>query len=206
MTKECTADAPAPQHPCGPQQQSKEKPVLVVVFALAVALLAALVVAMISLKLITGKKQMKRRPHIVFILADDLGWADVSYAGVAQIRTPNIDALAWNGIRLSRVYHQPLCTPTRSSIMSGLYPIHTGLQHFVLVNEEPRGLPLELKILPQWLNDMGYTSYMVGKWHLGFCKVSYTPTKRGFVSHVGNFGGALDYFNHTRVSVSACQH
>lgn len=141
-----------------------------------------------------------RRPHIVFILADDLGWADLSYTGVAQIRTPNIDALAWNGVRLSRLYHQNLCTPSRAAIMTGRYPIHTGMQHLVILYGEPRGLPLNLKLLPEWLNELGYTSHMLGKWHLGFCKASYTPTKRGFVSHIGNYGGSVEYYTHLRVS------
>ncbi|KAL3244572.1 hypothetical protein MRX96_047177 [Rhipicephalus microplus] len=104
-----------------------------------------------------------RPPHIVFILADDLGWADLSYNGNPQIRTPNIDALAWNGVRLTRLYHQPLCTPSRSAIMTGRYPIHTGMQHFVIMMSEPRGLPLNLKILPEWLNDLGYASYIPRK-------------------------------------------
>lgn len=138
----------------------------------------------------------RRPPHIVFILADDLGWADLSYNGNPQIRTPNIDALAWNGVRLTRLYHQPLCTPSRAAIMTGRYPIHTGMQHFVIKAAEPRGLPLNLKLLPEWLNDLGYSSYMVGKWHLGFHKTEYTPTRRGFLSHVGSWGGACEYTTH----------
>ncbi|XP_075535035.1 arylsulfatase B-like [Dermacentor variabilis] len=145
----------------------------------------------------------KRPPHIVFILADDLGWADVSYNGNPQIRTPNIDALAWNGVRLTRLYHQHLCTPSRAAIMTGLYPIHTGMQHFVIKMSEPRGLPLNLKLLPEWLNDLGYTSYMLGKWHLGYHKSAYTPTNRGFLSHVGSWGGACDYTTHQRAAIGS---
>lgn len=139
-----------------------------------------------------------KRPNIVFIMADDLGWGDVSFLGSHQIRTPNIDALAWNGVRLDRLYSQPMCSPSRAALMTGLYPIHTGLQHYVILANEPRGLPLHFKILPQWLSDLGYTSHIVGKWHLGFHKEEYTPTKRGFASHVGSWTGMCDYYAHNR--------
>ncbi|KAL1478791.1 hypothetical protein MTO96_052383 [Rhipicephalus appendiculatus] len=147
-----------------------------------------------------------RPPHIVFILADDLGWADLSYNGNLQIRTPNIDALAWNGLQLTRLYHQPMCTPSRAAIMTGRYPIHTGMQHFVIKMGEPRGLPLNLKVLPEWLNDLGYASYMVGKWHLGFHKTEYTPTNRGFLSHLGNWGGACEYTTHEWATVGSTDY
>ncbi|KAM7282183.1 arylsulfatase B [Ixodes scapularis] len=138
----------------------------------------------------------RRQPYIVFILADDLGWNDVSYNGCPQIRTPNIDALAWNGIRLQRYYTQPMCTPSRAALMTGRYPIHTGTQHFVILQSEPRGLPLHFKLLPQWFGDMGYASQMLGKWHLGFYKKEYTPTMRGFQNHIGSWGGFVDYYSH----------
>ena len=66
-----------------------------------------------------------KRPHILFILADDLGWSDVGFHGSA-IKTPNIDKLAREGVILDNYYVQPLCTPTRSALMTGRYPIHTG--------------------------------------------------------------------------------
>lgn len=148
-----------------------------------------------------------KRPHIVFIMADDLGWGDVSYHGSHQIRTPNIDALAWNGVRLDRLYSQPMCSPSRAALMTGLYPIHTGLQHYVILANEPRGLALNFKILPQWLSDLGYTSHIVGKWHLGLHKTEYTPTKRGFASHLGSWTGMCDYYAHNRkVEGSAYGH
>lgn len=80
--------------------------------------------------------------------------------------------------------------------MSGLYPIHTGMQHRVIYGLEPRGLPLNLKILPQHLNDLGYESHMVGKWHLGHWKKEYTPLFRGFKSHLGVWTGHHHYYDH----------
>lgn len=67
-----------------------------------------------------------KRPHILFIVADDLGWSDVGFHG-SVIKTPNIDKLANEGVILDNYYVQPLCTPTRSALMTGRYPIHTGI-------------------------------------------------------------------------------
>lgn len=142
-------------------------------------------------------------PHIVFVLADDLGWNDVSYHGCPQIRTPNIDALAWNGIRLRRYYTQPLCTPSRAALLSGRYPIKLGMQHSVIYNEEPRGLPLSVKLLPQWLADLGYVTHIIGKWHMGFYKKEYTPLMRGFQRHVGYWGAYVDYYKHQKAYLGA---
>ncbi|XP_075550354.1 arylsulfatase B-like [Dermacentor variabilis] len=145
------------------------------------------------------------QPHIVFILADDLGWNDVSYHGCPQIRTPNIDALAWNGIRLRRYYTQPLCTPSRAALLTGRYPLNMGLQHSVIYNEEPRGLPLSATLLPQWLTDLGYVTHHLGKWHIGFFKKEYTPTMRGFERHVGFWGAYIDYYKHEKIYLGSTQ-
>uniref|UniRef100_A0A1B6DH44 Sulfatase N-terminal domain-containing protein n=1 Tax=Clastoptera arizonana TaxID=38151 RepID=A0A1B6DH44_9HEMI len=138
-----------------------------------------------------------KRPNIIFIIADDLGWNDVGFHGSDEIPTPNIDALAYSGIILNNYYVTPICTPSRSALMTAKYPIHTGMQHGVLLGGEPRGLPLSEKLLPEYLKELGYATSIVGKWHLGSFKKEYTPTYRGFDSHLGFWTGHQDYNDHT---------
>ncbi|XP_071494944.1 arylsulfatase I-like isoform X2 [Diadema antillarum] len=135
-------------------------------------------------------------PNIIFILADDLGWNDVSFHGSSQIPTPNIDALAQEGVMLTNYYVSPICTPTRSAIMTGRHPIHTGLQHVTIIADEPYGLAPDETIMPQYLRRLGYQNHMVGKWHLGFFAEDYIPSRRGFDSFYGYYGGMQDYFTH----------
>ena len=84
--------------------------------------------------LLHGSRKNSKPPHILFILADDLGWSDVGFHG-SVIKTPNIDKLANEGVILDNYYVQPLCTPTRSALMTGRYPIHTGIILLILTEE-----------------------------------------------------------------------
>ena len=131
------------------------------------------------------------------IVADDLGWNDVSFHGSNQIPTPNIDRLAREGIALNNYYVLPICTPTRSAIMTGRYPIHTGMQRDVIYSPNPWGVGLDEVFIPQYLKAQGYSTHAIGKWHLGFYAKEFTPTYRGFDSFYGYYNGKGDYWDHS---------
>eukprot|EP01065_Artemidia_motanka_P007434 TRINITY_DN1369_c3_g1_i1.p1 TRINITY_DN1369_c3_g1~~TRINITY_DN1369_c3_g1_i1.p1 ORF type:complete len:525 (+),score=166.56 TRINITY_DN1369_c3_g1_i1:78-1577(+) len=137
------------------------------------------------------------RPHLVLMVLDDIGWADLSMRG-SSFPTPNLDSLAQGGVLLDRYYVQPVCSPTRSSFMTGRYPFHTGMQHFdTLMPGTEAHLPLDVPTLPELLKETGYETHMVGKWHLGYAKHKYTPVGRGFQTYMGYLQGQVDYYNHT---------
>jgi len=137
------------------------------------------------------------KPNIVFFLIDDLGYADCGFMGGKDIRTPHIDKLAKEGTVLESFYVQPLCSPTRATLMTGRYATHTGVYTIVRPGA-PWGLPLAERTLPQALREAGYTTAICGKWHLGEFQPDYTPTRRGFDHQYGHMFGAIDYFTHTR--------
>ncbi|XP_071439193.1 arylsulfatase B-like [Hetaerina americana] len=159
-------------------------------------ILLLFVLTYINLMTVEGNPPPEKKPHIILIMADDLGWNDVSYHGSDQIPTPNLDSLAYDGVILNNHYSQALCTPSRSALMTGRYPIHTGMQHRVILPSEPWGLPLSERLLSQDLKSLGYATHIVGKWHLGFHRKEYTPTYRGFDSHYGFWSGYQDYYTH----------
>lgn len=138
-----------------------------------------------------------KRPNIIVIMADDLGWNDVSFHGANQIPTPNIDALAYNGVILQRHYVLPICTPSRTAFLTGRYPIRTGMQGYPLKAGEPRAIPLNNTLLPEYLRKLGYATHLVGKWHVGYYSDYHTPTRRGFDTFFGYYSGYISYFNHT---------
>ena len=136
-------------------------------------------------------------PNIVVVLADDLGSADLGYRG-GKIRTPNLDQLARTGVQLDAYYGQQLCTPARAALMTGRYPMRHGLQTFVIFPGHTYGLPTDEVTLPQALKGAGYSTWMVGKWHLGHADRKYWPQNRGFDHFYGNLVGEVDYFTKER--------
>jgi arylsulfatase A-like enzyme len=135
------------------------------------------------------------KPNIIYILADDLGWKDVGYHG-SDIKTPNIDMLAKTGARLEQYYAQPMCTPSRAALMTGRYPHRYGLQTAVIPSAGKYGLATDEWLLPQVLKEAGYTTAIIGKWHLGHADRKYWPRQRGFDYQYGPMLGEIDYFTH----------
>lgn len=136
------------------------------------------------------------RPNIVYIIADDLGWKDVGFHG-SDIKTPNLDALARTGARLEQFYTQPMCTPTRAALLTGRYPFRYGLQTMVIPAAMTYGLSTDEWLLPQALKAGGYTTAIVGKWHLGHADRKFWPTHRGFDYQYGALIGEIDYYTHS---------
>ena len=137
------------------------------------------------------------KPNILYILADDMGYADPGFNGCQDIKTPNLDKLARAGAILKSFYVQPVCSPTRSALMTGRYPVRTGVYSIVRPNA-PWGLKLEERTLAQALRDAGCETTIDGKWHLGEFQPAYRPTQRGFDHQYGLWFGMIDYFTHMR--------
>lgn len=123
-------------------------------------------------------------PNIIIILADDLGYGDVSSFGAKNISTPHIDKLAEDGIKLTEFYAAaPVCTPSRAGLMTGRYPARMGISH-VFMYDAPEGMPLSEITIAEQLKKAGYSTGLVGKWHLGH-QDRYMPWNQGFDEFYG---------------------
>ncbi|RYY24847.1 MAG: arylsulfatase [Chitinophagaceae bacterium] len=150
------------------------------------------------LTLTNGFSQSAKKPNIIIILADDLGWGDVGFHG-SDIKTPNIDKLARDGVILNRYYTAPVCSPTRAGLLTGRYPNRYGLRQTVIPPWSDFGLDVTEEYIPVMLKEAGYVNRAVlGKWHLGHAKREYLPLQRGFTHFYGHYNGAIDYFTHER--------
>ena len=137
---------------------------------------------------------INKNPHIIWFILDDLGQSDFSYHG-SEFETPNIDFLAMNGIELTQHYVSPICSATRSSLLSGRFAYKMGLQGVLMDYVHPSvisHLPLRFNTIGNHLQTVGYNTKLYGKWHIGYSKQSYTPLKRGFNSHIGYYQYAIN--------------
>jgi arylsulfatase A-like enzyme len=142
----------------------------------------------------------EQRPNIIYIMADDLGYADLSGYGRKDYQTPHLDALAAQGMKFTQAYAAaPVCTPTRVAFMTGRYPARTPLGLREPLEWSGRdsmlGLTPEYPSIASYLKAAGYATYLVGKWHLGF-KPEYSPMRNGFDRFFGFHAGGVDYISH----------
>jgi arylsulfatase A len=134
--------------------------------------------AMLPAGLAAGARN--RKPNFIVILCDDLGYGDMQFAGGKFIKTPNLDRMAREGLNLSNFYAAAnLCTPSRAGLLTGRYPVRTGLAKGVIMQNDSRGLPLNEVTIAQALKPY-YRSALIGKWHLGHVAPYWPPTRHGF--------------------------
>ena len=172
-----------------------------------------------NLKVYSQESSISRKPNVIFILVDDLGWKDLGVQGSNYYLTPEIDELARNGVRFSNAYAaNPVCSPTRASILSGTDPAHEkinisnwiGAQKYenrdddVLVQPQISDhLPLEQTTMAESFKRNGYSTYFIGKWHLGET-AEYWPENQGFDRNIagwskGNPGSFFAPYNNPRI-------
>ena len=153
---------------------------------------------LVAVALLATAVRAASQPNILYILGDDYGHSDIGYHG-GDIPTPRMDQFAAQGVKLESFYAQPICSATRSSILTGRYVTRLGFQHHnpPLAVGGVGAIPLGEKLLPQYMADAGYSAHHVGKWHGGMIKEAYLPQNRGFETTFGYYEGAIDYYKHT---------
>lgn len=157
--------------------------IAVQLFALLLAPLAVLM----------GDDASLKKPNILFIVGDDMGYADVGFHGCKDIPTQHLDALASSGVRFTNGYVTgPYCSPTRAGLLTGRYQNRFG--HEFNAGGADHGLPLSQTTIADRLKAVGYKTGLVGKWHLG-SQPAMHPQKRGFDEFFGFLGGAHSYFD-----------
>ena len=151
-------------------------------------------VALSSLKVASGQSTQTPPPNIVLILMDDLGYADIGSFGVRDAKTPNIDRLAREGVKLTDFYANGAnCSPTRTGFITGRYQQRFSIEQPIPPNTENGLLPSDTS-LPRLLHQKGYGTALIGKWHLG-SRSEFHPNKHGFDEFWGFLGPAHDYYD-----------
>jgi arylsulfatase A-like enzyme len=144
-----------------------------------------------------GRTPSVTRPNVVLIIMDDMGYGDLGSYGVTDAKTPNLDRLAREGVRLTDAYaNGPVCSPTRAALISGRYQQRVGIEGALAwPRDKDKRLPVTGTSLPALLKKNGYATGLVGKWHLGF-DPQIGPNAHGFDDFFGFLAGATDYYTH----------
>jgi len=160
------------------------------------SLLIVVITLFLGCKPSQNKESYKNHPNVIVIMTDDLGYTDVGFNGSIDIPTPNIDRIANQGVKFTNGYTPyPVCSPSRAGFMTGRYQQRFGYERNVQYRpQDPNmGLPQTEKTIPEVMGQVGYTSGVIGKWHLG-AHISNHPLNRGFDFFYGHLGGGHRYF------------
>lgn len=141
------------------------------------------------------------KPHIIYILADDMGYSDMGFQN-SPIKTPNLDKLREGGMFLERNYVQPQCSPSRVAFLTGRYPYRYGLHEHIVLSNSLTGIPGRTKTIAETMKDAGYRTSIIGKWHVGGRLQSYLPHHQGFDHSFLCINGAISYWNYTHQGFS----
>ncbi len=152
---------------------------------------------------IYAQKQLVKKPNVIVILTDDMGYSDIGCFG-SEISTPNIDKLAANGLSFTHFYNTARCSPTRASLLTGLYPHEAGMGHLSTENFKEEGyvddLSKQAVTMAEVFQQAGYATYMTGKWHITKSKAkdgdkSNWPMQRGFQRFFGTLNGSGSFYD-----------
>lgn len=169
-------------------------------FRIVIVVALSAVIALLPASALAQKSDRSRRPNIVLIITDDLGYGDLGSYGAPDVKTPNIDRLARDGVRMTDFYaNGATCTPTRAGLISGRYQQRFALEYPLQAGgaaDAERGLAPTGRTLPQLLKNNGYATALIGKWHLGW-KSEFSPNAHGFEYFFGFKSAFVDYYQHT---------
>ena len=163
-----------------------------------------LMITAVALALVSGSaavraQEPQRRPNVVLVVMDDVGYGDYGAYGAPDVRTPNVDRLAREGVRFTDFYAAPNCSPTRAALITGRYQQRVSVEAPLGNASTPAaelGLRPTGRSLPQLLKNNGYATGLIGKWHLGY-KPEFQPNAHGFDYFFGFLSGYIDYYQHT---------
>ena len=156
----------------------------------------ALLIALAVAEPLSADEPAPTRPNVLLVYTDDQGSIDVGCYGATDLHTPNLDALAANGVRFTQFYSAaPVCSPSRAALLTGRYPQRAGLASNASSRRGGHGMPSEQRTIAEILKNAGYATGHIGKWHLGYAP-DEIPNAQGFDHSFGHMGGCIDNYSH----------